>query len=103
VLGGFLISGAWALGAVGVLFWLDARSRRPAGTPTHTRVPLRQVLTPPVLALGGGIVLAALIAVTWPHQVAAYARSHEAFLIGAAAIALLGLVVATAVSSAFRR
>jgi membrane-associated phospholipid phosphatase len=104
VLGGFLIAGTWALAAVGVLFKLEQLRPRAAvtGAPA-SRVSLRQTLTPSALALAGGVVLAGVVALAWPHQVAGYVRSHEAFVIGAAGIALLGLLVATAVSSAFRR
>ena len=43
------------------------------------------------------------MALARPHEVVAYARGHEAMVIGAPAIALLGLLVATAVSLALRR
>jgi membrane-associated phospholipid phosphatase len=103
VLGGFLIAGSWALAAVGVLFKLEALRPRLAAASPVTQVSLRRTVTPSALALAGGIALAALVALAWPHQVAGYVRSHEAFVVGAAGIALLGLLVATAVSSAFRR
>jgi hypothetical protein len=104
VLGGFVIAGTWALVAVGVLFRLEQRRPRAAVTAAPvTRISLRQTLTPSALALAGGVALAGLLALVWPHQVAGYVRSHGAFVIGAAGIALLGLLVASAVSSAFRR
>ena len=51
----------------------------------------------------GALGLVALVTLARPHEVAAYASAHEAMVIGAPAIALLGLLVATAVSVAFRR
>ena len=116
VLGGFAIAGAWALGAVGVLFALEARrsalppelqaaparQATPSG-PAPVTSSLRRTLRPAVLALAGALGLAGLVALARPHEVVAYARAHEAMVIGAPAIALLGLLVATAVSLALRR
>jgi membrane-associated phospholipid phosphatase len=104
VLGGFLIAGTWALAAVGVLFALEyRRPRAPVVASSARGVSLRQVLTAPALAVAAAVGLGALVALARPHRVASYASSHETFVIGAAGIALLALLVATAVSSAFRR
>jgi membrane-associated phospholipid phosphatase len=104
VLGGFLIAAAWTFVVVGVVFTLDARrNRAPAVSAAPARTSLRQTLTPPAVTLVVGAALAVLVALARPHQVAVYARAHEAFVIGASVIALLGLCVATAVSFAVRR
>jgi membrane-associated phospholipid phosphatase len=100
VLGGFLIAGIWALGAVGVLFVLDARpARRPAAP---ARVSAAQVLRPVAATLIAALLLAAVMALSRPHAVASYVRGHQAFTVGAAAIGLLGLVVASVVGVVWR-
>jgi hypothetical protein len=43
------------------------------------------------------------VALARPHEVVAYARGHHAFLIGAGAIAVLGLTLATGLALALRR
>ncbi|MDQ6818422.1 MAG: phosphatase PAP2 family protein [Actinomycetota bacterium] len=103
VFGGFLIVACWTLVAVAGVFTVEARRpRRPARQPGE-RVSLREALAPPAAAVLGGVVLAGLIALARPHQVLSYARAHEAFMVGAAAIALLGLVLATGLMLALRR
>lgn len=101
VLGGFLVAGVWTLLAVGVLITVRA-----AGLPRPERarpLPLPRALGPPVAGLAVAVSLAALMALARPHQVLSYARAHEAFVVGAAAIAALGLAVATAVMLTVRR
>src|ERR1035437_4040541 len=56
-----------------------------------------------VAVLLAAIVLAGLIVLARPHEVYAYAHAHEAFMVGAAAIAALGLALATGVMLALRR
>ena len=46
---------------------------------------------------------AALLALARPHQVIAYAQDHTAFVIGAASIGAMGLMLATGVMLALRR
>ncbi len=104
VLGGFLVAGTWALLAVAAISAADRRwPRRSLGSPRPDRVPLRDALRPPALALLAGVALAALIFVARPHAVISYAQAHEAFVLGAAAIGALGLVVVTAVMLVSRR
>ncbi len=112
VLGGFLVAATWTLIGVGALFALDARypRRAPAiaitaggARPPAERVSLRGALAPPAAALFAGLALAGLVALTRPHAVVTYARAHEAFMVGAAAIAALGLALATGVMLALRR
>ena len=103
VLGGFLLAGTWALAVVGTLFWLDARRDWQAAAPAIRRPSLRHSLRPAGLALAAGLCLAGVVGLVRPHEVVAYSRSHAALVVGAPAIAVLGLLVATAVSFAFRR
>jgi hypothetical protein len=63
----------------------------------------REALIPPALALAGAGALVALVALARPHEVVAYARVHSAFVVGAAAIAAFGLMLATVVMLALRR
>ena len=44
-----------------------------------------------------------ILAVSRGHDLVSYARMHHAFVLGAAAIAALGLAVSTAVLLSFRR
>lgn len=103
VLGGFLVACTWTLAVGGGLRVVQARERAPARPAPRSRVSVAQTLTPPTLALLVGLGLAALVVLVRPHEVASYARGHEAFVAGAAAIGLLGLLVATAVSLVFRQ
>jgi hypothetical protein len=61
------------------------------------------VLTPPIAALGLAAGLTALLALARPYQVVAYVRGHQTFIIGAAAIGMLALMLATALVLALRR
>jgi membrane-associated phospholipid phosphatase len=103
VFGGFLVAASWTLLGVAAVLTLDAR--RPRGLPGQSRdgVSLRGALAPPAVALVGAAGLAALVVLVRPHQVLSYARAHEAFLVGAAAIGLLGLALATGLMLALRR
>jgi hypothetical protein len=47
--------------------------------------------------------MSGLIVLARPREVYAYAHTHEAFMVGAAAIAALGLALATGVMLALRR
>jgi membrane-associated phospholipid phosphatase len=103
VLGGFLVAGTWTLLVVAALFWSDARSEAGRAIKDGTRLSLRAVLTPPAVGCGVAGILAALVALARPHQVLDYARLHEAFVVGAAAIGALGLLVVTALVLGMRR
>jgi membrane-associated phospholipid phosphatase len=111
VFGGFLVATSWTLLGVAVLFASPARrprlvtarggtSREPAAAKP---VSIRESLGPPAAVMLGALTLAGLIVLARPHAVAAYARTHEAFMIGASAIAALGLALATGVMLALRR
>lgn len=103
VFGGFLVAGTWTLLVVAAVFTFDAR--RPGATVREpdARPSIRETLTPPALAALGALALAGLLALARPHAVVAYARAHEAFMVGAAAIGALGLALATGVMLALRR
>jgi membrane-associated phospholipid phosphatase len=103
VFGGYLVVACWTLAAVAGVFTLEARGpRRPARQPGE-RVSLRVALAPPAVAVVGALALAGVVALARPHQVLSYARGHEAFMVGAASIGLLGLVLATGLMLALRR
>jgi len=105
VLGGFLIACTWTLAVGSGLLVVQARDERPARPRPRprSRISVGETLAPPGLALLVGLCLAGLVVLVRPHEVASYARAHQAFVVGAAAIGVLGLVVATAVSLVFRQ
>jgi membrane-associated phospholipid phosphatase len=106
VFGGFLIATAWTLVGVAAIEAAEARWPRRAGAPSRELVQpvsLGEALGPPAAALLGALVLAGLLVLARPHAVVDYARSHEAFIVGATSIAALGLALATAVMLALRR
>jgi hypothetical protein len=103
VLGAFLVAVTWAQLALAVLFAGDARPLRRPDVPLRPPVSLRSALAPPAAALLGAGALAGLIALARPHQVISYANGHTAFMVGAAVIGALGLVLATAVMLSVRR
>ena len=104
VFGGFLVATVWTLLGIAALFSLRARF---AGDVTEEippgRTSVREALRPPVAALLGAIGLAGLVALAHPHAVVSYAQAHTAFVVGASAIAALGLILATGVMLALRR
>jgi hypothetical protein len=103
VFGGFLVAATWTLLGVYAVVMLDAR--RPPRVPSETtrRISVREALAPPVAAVVGAAAIAGLVALARPHQVISYARGHEAFVVGAAAIGVLALALATGVMLALRR
>jgi membrane-associated phospholipid phosphatase len=106
VFGGFLVAATWTLVGVAVLFTAQARQRRRSRAPSReppSPVSIREALRPPAAVVLGGVTFAGLIVLARPHAVAAYARTHEAFMLGATAIAALGLALATGVMLALRR
>jgi membrane-associated phospholipid phosphatase len=90
VFGGYLVAGTWTLLAVAALYATDK-----AGTPVTRRLSLHHALAPPAVALLGATGLVLLVALGRPHAVIAYAGSHHAFLLGAAAIAALAVTLPT--------
>jgi membrane-associated phospholipid phosphatase len=102
VFGGFLVATAWTLMGIAALLVVRARRGIDLGGETP-RASLREALRPPAAALLGALLLGALVALARPHQVIAYAQSHTAFVVGAASIGALGLMLATGVMLALRR
>jgi membrane-associated phospholipid phosphatase len=99
VFGGFLVAGTWALLGIAAMYMVGGRqAARAAESPLTTR----EALAPPAAALLGAVVMAGLVVLARPHQVIAYARVHRLFVIGATAIALLALALATGLTLALR-
>jgi membrane-associated phospholipid phosphatase len=117
VFGGFLVAATWTLVGVAAVFYRDARQAGSAwGTGLTAsvasaaeevtdprRIPIRDALGPPGAALLGAIMLLGLLVLVRPREVYVYAHAHRAFMVGAAAIAALGLALATGVMLALRR
>jgi len=103
VFGGFLVATVWTLLGIAVLFSLRARFAGDATADVTERPSMREALRPPAAALLGAVALAALVAVARPHEVVSYAQAHTAFVVGASAIAALGLILVTGVMLALRR
>lgn len=100
VLGGFLVATTWTLLAVAALI---ARPQRQPAVAFVSKTPAWRALGPSAAAVIGVGGLALLVAVARPHAVVSFARSHEVFVIGAAAIALVALALATGLMLAVRR
>jgi membrane-associated phospholipid phosphatase len=100
VLGGFLVATTWTLLAVAVLLALPQRQLAVASA---SKTPAWRALGPSAAAVIGAGGLALLVAVARPHAVVSFARSHELFIIGAAAIALVAVALATGLMLAVRR
>lgn len=101
-LAGFLIAALWTLLGIAGICVVDARlRRRRAGR--HRELPLARALTPPAAALCGALVIAALVLLIRPGVVVPYAREHTAFIIGAAALSALGLLLPTGVMMTLRK
>jgi membrane-associated phospholipid phosphatase len=113
VFGGFLVAASWTLLGVSALFGIDGRLAQRAGRPVSMagdaqvtagrRIPIRDALGPPAAVMVAAAVLCGLIVVARPHEVYVYAHAHRAFMVGAAAIAALGLAPATGGMLAMRR
>lgn len=107
VFGGFLVAATWTLAIVAALLGGEHQRARPATDPPSVtpgaRLSLRGALAPPGAALLGAVTLACAIAIARPQEVVAYARAHEAFVIGATAIGATALVLATGLMLVLRR
>jgi len=102
VFGGFLVAAAWTLLALAALYGADVRWPRGAAR-ERSRISLRDALAPQVAVLVGVLALVAGVALSRPHAVFVYARAHETFLLGAAAIGMLALSLAGLIAYALRR
>ena len=106
VLGGFLVAATWTLlGAAGLSLY---EARRPSAARTvaaadRPAFSIGEALTPAAALLLTGAILVGLILLARPHAVLDYARAHETFVIGAAAIAAVGLTLASGLMLMLRR
>jgi membrane-associated phospholipid phosphatase len=103
VVGGYLVAATWTLLGVAALRATHVPFVRSRAAGHDRPVSLRAALTPPVAALTVAVWLAAVLALARPHEVAAYAESHSAFMVGAAGIGVLALSLATGMMMALRR
>jgi membrane-associated phospholipid phosphatase len=106
VLGGYLVATAWTL--LGIAALLAVRRRAPAEfglepTEPTERPSLTRTLRAPAAAVLAAVLSAALLFLVRPHEVVGYAQAHSTFVLGAAAIAAMGLGLATGVMLALRR
>jgi membrane-associated phospholipid phosphatase len=106
VLGGFLVAGTWTLLGIAALSILQARSERTAaeaGPPRRASFSVGEALAPVGVMAAVAAVLIGLIVVARPHEVIAYARDHEAFVLGASTIGALGMLLASGLTLMLRR
>lgn len=105
VLGGFLVAATWVLLGIAGLTIYEARRTGVAGEVARTgpaRVSIGQALTPTVALVGTALVGFLLIVIARPHEVIAYARAHEVFVLGACAIGVIGLLLASGLTLMLR-
>lgn len=101
VLAGYAVAAAWtALGVAG-LWGLEERWPRRARREAPTS--LSATLLAPACAACAGIGFTALVFLARPGAVLYYAQAHTTFMVGAAAIALTGVALATALAVVLRR
>lgn len=98
VLGGFLVAVTWTLIGVAAIFALDRPRTVPGDAEVAVRPSLGAVLWPSAAVVACGVAVVGLIALARPHEVLTYARAHTAFIIGAAAIGTLALVLAAGIT-----
>jgi membrane-associated phospholipid phosphatase len=106
VLGGFLVATIWTLLGVAGLWWLEARRvvrRRELSPAGAAQFSVAEAVAPMGVLVLGALLLAAVIALARPHAVVAYASTHTAFIVGAALIAVVGVMLATAATLVLRR
>ena len=119
VFGGFLVATAWTLLGVAGLSLYEARavarrataeaaprtSRPPAtaARPSGATFSIGQALIPMAALLVAAAVCVALVFIARPQPVIDFARFHEAFVVGAAAIGALGLMIASGLTLMLRR
>lgn len=106
VLGGFEVAGTWTLLGVAGLAWLEERRPAPRPVPGSARgaqVSFQEAVAPMVLLILAALVCAAVIGVARPAAVISYASAHKLFIVGATAIAALGMAIATGFALVVRR
>jgi membrane-associated phospholipid phosphatase len=102
VFGGFLVATVWTLLGIAALSWFRSRRDEPV-VEVRRRTSIKEALRPPAAAVLGALALAGIVALARPHAVVSYAQAHTAFVVGAGAIAALGLTLVTGVMLALRR
>jgi membrane-associated phospholipid phosphatase len=100
VLGGFLVATTWTLMTVAALRAADRR-RESVRAPAQ-RISLRASLGPIGGVLAAAIVLTVIVLISRGHRAVSYAHAHGAFVIGACAIAALGIALSTGVALTVR-
>jgi membrane-associated phospholipid phosphatase len=105
VLGGFLVAGTWTLLGIAGLSIVEAR--RTGGLresePRRASFSVSEALTPAVVVVAVAVILVGLIVLARPHEVLAYVRDHETFVVGAGSIGALGMMLASGLSLMLRR
>jgi membrane-associated phospholipid phosphatase len=101
ILGGFLVAAACTFATVAAL--MVAERLRPTQRPPSGHVSMRAALGAPGAVVAAALVLGAIVVLSRPDDVIAYARAHEAFMLGAAGIAALSLALSTVVVLSIRR
>jgi membrane-associated phospholipid phosphatase len=106
-LAGFLVAAAWTLLGVAALWAADRRW--PARTARDAVLRAREAITPSAVvaptagAVGGALVCATLVVLVRPHAVLAFADAHTTFVLGAAAIGGLSVLLAIGLALTLRR
>jgi len=107
VFGGFLVAATWTLLGVAGLSIYEERHPRPAVAEFPRQrtatISVGEALKPAAAMLAVAAGLVALIVVARPHEVVAYARGHEVFVIGAGSIGVLGLLLSSGLTLMLRR
>jgi membrane-associated phospholipid phosphatase len=116
VFGGFLVATTWTLLGIAGLSIYEARrspargrqaattgSAPPAPAGGGTTVSVGAALAPMAALLGAVAVCIGLVLLARPQPVLDYARAHEWFVLGAAAIGVLGLMIASGLTLMLRR
>lgn len=106
VLGGFLVAGTWTLLGVAGLSIVESRRAGGLPDPAAARRPsfsVAEALAPTAVVAGVAALLVGLIVVAHPHEVVGYVRDHESFVIGASAIGVLGMLLASGLTVMLRR
>jgi len=101
ILGGFLIAALWTCLGVGGLW--AAGLRWPARTGRAVVVRARDTLAPSGAALLAAAACAVAVTLVRPEATLAYARAHTTFVVGAAALAMVGSALAAGMALALRR
>jgi membrane-associated phospholipid phosphatase len=106
VLGGFLVAGTWTLLGIAGLSILEARRVGGLADTARARRPsfsVGEALAPMALVIGVAVALVGLIVLARPHEVLAYVRDHQTFVVGASFIGALGMTLASGLSLMLRR